>query len=125
MVVRFLILVLVLSACTASAELRTRTALDTLAQIVDPAYEAAMAGCVAQEAVVMAAARAGEISPVEARMRLDEIMGPCLRTSAAFERIRKLHEKAAILVETGQYKQAAAALDELRKAWALLGGVHP
>lgn len=122
---RYVILALLLSACTASAELRTRTALDTLAEIVDPAYEAAMAGCEAQEAIVMESARAGAITPAEARTRLDEIMGPCLRISAAFERIRRLHEKAAILVETGQYKQAALLLGELRKAWAQLGGVHP
>jgi hypothetical protein len=115
----------VLTACGASAEMRTRTALETLAQVVDPAYEAAMAGCTAQEAVVMERARAGALSPGEARAQLDAIMGPCLQVSAAFERIRKLHDQAAILVETGQLAQAEQALGELRKAWALLGGVNP
>lgn len=116
-----LVAALVLTACTASAELRTRTALDTIGQIVDPAFEAAMAGCIAQEEVIMQRARAGVLSPGEARVQLDAIMGPCLKVSASFERIRKLHEKAVILVETGQWKQAAALLGELRKAWAQLG----
>lgn len=121
---RWLLIVLLLSACTASAELRTRTALDTIGQVVDPAFEAAMAGCVAQEEIVMERARMGALSPGEARAQLDAIMGPCLKVSAAFERIRKLHEKAVILVETGQWKQAAAQLGELRRAWAQLGGEH-
>lgn len=120
-----MLLVLMLSACSGSAELHTRTALNTLAEIVDPAYEAAVAGCVAQEAMVMASARAGEISPAEARARLDGIMGPCLRITAAFDRIRSLHEKAAGLVEAGRLEQAEQLLIELRKAWGQLGGVHP
>lgn len=122
---RSLLIVLLLSACGSQSELRTRTALDVLGQVVDPAFEAAMAGCVAQEAVVMESARAGAITPAEARARLDGIMGPCLRVGAAFERIRRLHEKARILVESGQLKQAEALLGELRKAWSQLGGVNP
>src|SRR5262245_39367235 len=100
LVMRWILFALVLTACGAQSELRTRTALDVLGQVIDPAFEAAMAGCVAQEAVVMERARAGMVTPAEARGQLDAIMGPCLQVSAAFERIRKLHEKAAILVET-------------------------
>lgn len=87
---RALLLSLALAACCgASLETQVRSALNTFAQVVDPAYEAAMATCVANEADVMTLAREGEITPADARARLESIMGPCLRVGAAFDQIRK------------------------------------
>lgn len=83
-----------------------------------------MATCVANEADVMTLAREGEITPADARARLESIMGPCLRVGAAFDQIRKLHEQAAELVESGKLAEAERALLELKKAWAALREVQ-
>lgn len=121
---RALLFALALTACVGSPEARVRTALDTFGSVVDPAYEAAMAACVAQERPVMEAARTGELTPAEARERLDAIMGPCVRIGAAFDRIRALHDSAAGLVESGKFAQAETALIELKHAWDALREVN-
>jgi hypothetical protein len=116
---RLLILtVLACCSCSGSAQERTATALNAIGAVVDPAYEAAMTGCAVREEAVMQAARRSykEAYGIE----LQTISDRCRRVRDAFEAIRKLHNKAAALVEAGKVDDAQRVYGELLKAWDAL-----
>jgi hypothetical protein len=93
--------VVVLASCTPAV--RTQTALD----VVDATYAAAMSSCLMQEGAIVAAARAGRITPEAALADFDEVSQRCFRTRAAFEVVLDL-------IEDGRLEEAAAALKRLK-----------
>lgn len=115
------VLAFVMTACAGTVEDRTRTALNTVAAVVDPAYDAAMTGCTAVGDAIVATARAqgfkeAYASDYEANSKR------CSKTREAFETIRTLHTEAAKLVESGRFAEAQAALARLMGAWRALRG---
>lgn len=84
---------------------RTQT---TLA-VVDAAYGTAMSACVTREGSIVAAARAGHMTPAAALVEFDAVSQRCYRTRAAFEVV-------LTLIEDGRLDEAEAALAKLRGA---------
>lgn len=115
---------LYLFACAGTAEQRTRTTLDTVAAVVDPAYDAAMTGCTAVGDAIVAKAKADGFKEAYAS-DYEANSARCKKTRDAFETIRKLHDEAAKLVDSGKFAEAQAALAQLMGAWrALKGASH-
>jgi prophage DNA circulation protein len=117
---RLALIALTLTAC-ASTEQRTRTALETVGAVVDPAYEAAMSGCAAKADALVEELRAHGFKQAYQDAR-DKLVERCGKTRDAFEVIRALHDEAAKLVEAGKLKEARDVLAKLLSAWAALKG---
>ena len=118
-----LMLTLLGAACAhgGSADAKARSALNTLAVVIDPAYELAIDGCVASEQAEVNAERAGTQAPAVTSQHLGEIRARCDRVRAVFERMRTLHAEAAAAVEAGAIEHAEAKLFEVRGLWQALG----
>lgn len=102
-------------------ETRVRSALDLLADVVDPSYALAMDGCIAREEDAVRRAEAGSDKAGE---EYRQISARCHVVRAAFESIRKSHGRAAEFVEQGDYARAEDELDQVRAAWRALDEVE-
>jgi len=105
---------------SSTAELRARTALNALADVVDPAYDLAMLGCRDLEDRVMREGEAGQRSAVSTETTIAAISQRCHKVRSAFDELRAYHEQAVQLVMRGDYEQALAILQQTREAWQTL-----
>lgn len=103
-----------------STELRARTALDAIADIVDPAYQLAMQGCVQLEDQAMTLGELDARTPAQTEAAIGAISSRCHVTRDAFDKIRSTHDQAVAYVEDGKFDQALQQLEEMREAWRLL-----
>jgi len=113
-------LVVMVVGCS-SAEMRTRTALDAIAVVIDPAYESAMIGCESKANDITAKLHAEGFKQAYA----DEaaaLTKRCDKTAEAFETIRKLHAQAVSALIGGAIDQARGYYQKLLLAWAALKG---
>lgn len=111
------------SACAAErnvVDARIRSALDVLADVIDPAYQLAIDGCIANERAAVAEEKAGRSSSPETDRVFAAIRGRCDATREAFERLRITHSEAVRLVAEGSVERAAERLAELRRIWLAL-----
>ena len=118
-----ILLIAVFAACahkTQSTETYVRSALDVLADVIDPAYALAVDGCVEREKAELAAERSGSQKSAVTDENLRAIRGRCDQVRAAFERIRDAHTDAAERVEAGAIDDAKEKIEEARKQWATL-----
>lgn len=119
--VRSLVLALaLLAACGASSQTRTRTALDVIGRAVDAAGDASVAACDAQQKSVIRSSASGSIDPARAWAELNEIADRCFDAHAAFGVVKRLHDQAVELLESGKVEQARAVLEQLQGAWTKL-----
>ena len=122
-----MLLLLLVSGCAGdtTADTRVRTALDVLAQVIDPAYSVAMDSCIVPQEIAVAEAEAGLATVDHARQTIERVRARCGRVREGFETIRLHHEQAVRSVEAGQLDQAAQILEQIRLDWTLLrtGGV--
>jgi soluble cytochrome b562 len=107
-------------AADATADTRARTALDVLAQVIDPAYSVAMDGCLAPQQVAVAQAESGLVTVEQARTVIDKVRQRCEHVREGFETIRHHHEQAVRSVEAGELDQAQQLLEQIRADWLAL-----
>jgi hypothetical protein len=118
----YIVTLALLAACCAmpgarTSEVRARTSLDVLADIIDPAYGLAMQSCVDSEGVAMRAGEMDAATPAQTEAALVIISARCHQVRDSFEQIRQYHERAISLVEDGSYAAALDQLDQLRVTW--------
>lgn len=114
---RILLLLAVLSGCASNGttlETRVRTALDILADVVDPSYQLAVDGCIAREADAVRRFEAGSDA---ARDEYTTIKLRCGQVRRAFDAIRDHHARAAAAVEHGKLAEAEAEIERVRGLW--------
>ncbi len=112
-----------LHGCTAGMrDVRAEATLDTLAQVIDPAYSAATDACLAEQHAVVSEMERHAITPDQAKALVQAARVNCDRIEAAFERIRALHEAAKIAYRGGRDDQFEQVLRQLEQAWADLKG---
>lgn len=111
------VLLLGLPGCRAghsSAEPTVRTALNVLADAINPAYRLAMVACAARDDQIVADAERKRITVAEAD-RLRAELGPrCRALEEAFESARNAHDQAVAYVEQGKLEEAEAIVADLR-----------
>jgi hypothetical protein len=112
-----------LASCVSSSalsEASAQSALNVIADAVDPSYELAMQGCIAREEVLMSAGEAGKATPDETEAAIATTQKRCHEVEAAFEAIRNYHTQAVQYVEAGKYDEALQQIDLAREAWKAL-----
>lgn len=110
-------------ACSPStADVRVRSALDVLADVIDPASQLAAESCLARQEASTTEAEAGRITADEATKEVAAIRERCDAIRAVFDEMRKRHDQARALVEQGAVEQAAAELERIRVEWQALRG---
>lgn len=107
---------------TASADTHVRTTLNVLADVIDPAYELAMQGCILRQDQEMREGESGKQSATQTEDALAVIIARCYQVRDAFELMRARHDEARALVEAGKLEQAQKQLEEIRGAWRSLRG---
>ena len=123
MIMRPMVLALALALCATSCshetttEARVRSALDLLADVVDPSYQFAVDACIAQE---RDAVRRFEAGSDPARDEYVAIKSRCQNVRAAFDQIRRGHARAAELVESGKVQEAEREVARVRGYWHVL-----
>lgn len=102
--------------CSGSLETRTRTALEVLHDVIDPAYNFADQACTARE---REAVERYEAPPHPAQAKADylAIKARCVETRRVFREMREAHDRAAHLLEEGQVRQAELEIERVREAW--------
>lgn len=117
---------LLLSSCAqATADARIRSALDVLADVIDPASQLAAQGCIAAQETEVSEAEAGRTTAAQAGERIQRIRVRCRALRDAFDAMRARHDQARRLVEQGALEQAAHVIDEIRAEWRQLSGGAP
>ena len=112
-----------LTACSgASADARVRTALDLLAEVVDPAFALAMDGCIAPQEVAAAQAEAGRVTAAQASAVIAKVRARCGQLRESFETIRLHRDEAQRLIEAGDLDRAEKLLEQIRADWRELPG---
>jgi hypothetical protein len=107
-------------AADATADTRVRTALDVLAQVIDPAYSVAMDGCIVPQQVAVAQAEAGLVTLEHAQATIDHVRARCESVREGFEQIRYHHEQAVKSADAGELDQAQLLLEQIRADWTAL-----
>jgi tRNA A37 methylthiotransferase MiaB len=116
-----LLLMLVYACATDThADTRVRTALDVLAQVIDPAYSVAMDGCIARQEIATAEAESGLVTLEHAQATIAQVRVRCERVRDGFETIRIHHDQAVRSVEAGKLDQAELLLEQIRADWSAL-----
>lgn len=116
------------SSCAGPAstvDAKVRSALDTVALFVDPAYAFAVDSCIARERLVADNVEAGKTSPDAGVAELRDIRTKCHATRRAFDQIRSAHTEAVRLVEAGELERAEAVLGDIRNRVNELNGGAP
>ena len=121
---RLLVAVVIsLTSCVAS-DVRTRSALDALAEVVDPAWSLAESACMQAQMVVAARERAGLFKPLETDASLLSIRERCDIITGLFERIRAEHMEARTRLSRGDVYGANELLQGIRAHWRALQGAY-
>jgi uncharacterized membrane protein len=119
-----ILLVRVLSGCAhnsqGSTETQLYTALDIIADSVDPASQLAKSACVARERAEVDAVKKGESNTGRAEEALKIVRARCDVLKSTFDRIRIAHADAVRLVREGAVEKAQEKLAELRQLWQSL-----
>lgn len=105
----------------ATLDTGARTALNALADVVDPAWQLAEQACLARQQVPIAREKAGLLKPDETNAQLASIRANCDVVTSRFASIRALHEQGKQLVESGDVAKAGAILDDIRAKWREIG----
>jgi hypothetical protein len=100
-----------------TAEVRVRSALDLLADVVDPSYSFAVDSCIAQEGDAVRRAEAGSD---QAGDEYRAIKARCAVVKDTFEQIRLAHDRAREHVEAGAIDRAESELARIRSYWTAL-----
>lgn len=95
----------------------TPTRLQVLGAAIDPAYAAAVDGCIDAEEAIAEGARASTITADQARVLIGVIRERCEDTRERFDRFRGLHEAAQRALRAGDDRAAASIAAELEAAW--------
>lgn len=111
------------AACVPS-DARTRTALDALAEVVDPAWSLAESACMQAQQLIAARERAGLSKPVETDAALRTIRERCDVVTSLFERIRAEHMEARALLDRGDVAGADELLQGIRTHWRAVQGAY-
>jgi len=119
-VIMLLLLLAYACATDTHVDTRVRSALDVLAQVIDPAYSLAMDGCIARQEVATAEAESGLATVEHAQATIAQVRVRCDRVREGFETIRIHHEQAVRSVEAGELEQAEHILEQIRLDWAAL-----
>lgn len=115
------VLVLLVACCTSSVnEASARSALNIIADTVDPSYQLAMQGCADLEDQVMREGEAGKRTATSAETEIANISARCHRVADAFDEIRLFHQEAIELVNGGHYDEALTVITKAREAWRTL-----
>lgn len=122
---RQLLLALALAVSTAccaaqTADARVRSALDLLADVIDPSYALAMQGCIARQDQIMTAGERDDLPAADVDSALHVVTVRCNRVRTAFETMRQQHDRAREIVGRGQVDEAQHAVDEIRALWSAL-----
>lgn len=123
-----LLLVALVASCVGhsqSAEPAVRSALNALADVVDPAYGLAVDGCAEREQAELQAEKAGAQSAALTDQHLKAIRARCDLIRSIFEQIRDAHIAAVSLVEAGAVEGAEKKLAEVKDLWRKLARVAP
>lgn len=113
-------LTMLMCCCSAqqqTADARVRSALDILAVVVDPAYQAAMQACTTRELLIADQAETGKLTVVEADKQLTTVRQRCSKQQRAFEAIRQGHGLAATQVEQGAVEDAEETIARVRQSF--------
>lgn len=111
------------SGCGASLSThaaRVQGAVTVLAEVIDPAYELAVDGCLARERLEVAAERDGGQAPQTTDQNLTQIRARCDQVVAAFRTMRGLLAGAEAALDKGNVNRAEAELEKVRGLWAHL-----
>lgn len=117
-----------LLACSCAAQdvdARVRSALDVLADVIDPASELAAQGCIAAQETEVSEAEAGRTTAAQAGERIQRIRVRCRALRDAFDAMRTRHDQARRLVEQGALEQAGQVVEEIRAEWRQISGGAP
>ena len=106
--------------CGASGASATRTAVTTLAEVIDPTYDLAVDGCVVADQNEVTAERDRGQKPEVTDQNRAEIRARCDRLRAAFDGMVKALARAEQLLDQGDTAGAETLLQEVRKSWAAL-----
>jgi hypothetical protein len=119
-----IITALALSACASTSQLEdhVHTALDATKAAVDPAYGAAMEGCVIREQAIESAMEQGFKPAYEAQAELAQVHERCEKTRRAFEDVRAAYNEAVRLYKAGKFAEAFAEYAKVTKAWSAMNG---
>lgn len=102
-----------LTGCAGSLEQRTRTTLDTLALIVEPASQLAYDQCQREKQALAEAGKGAD---------LDGAIERCAKVVDAFDRIATLQDAAATALESGHVQQAADMAKQVASLWRGMRG---
>lgn len=99
---------------------RIQGAVTVLAEIVDPAYQLAVDGCIARERLEVAAERDGGQAPKTTDEHLHEIRARCDEVRDTFLAMRAYLSEAEGMLDQGHVDAAEKELEKVRATWARL-----
>ena len=111
------------SGCGASLSThaaRVQGAVTVLAEVVDPAYELAVDGCIARERLEVAAERDGGQAPQTTDQNLAQIRARCDQVVSAFKQMRGFLAGAEAALDEGNLAEAEKSLEKVRTLWGQL-----
>lgn len=112
------VLVLLVACCSSSVtEVAARSALNIIADTVDPSYQLAVQGCKDLQDLTMREGEAGKRTAVSTETEINAISARCHKMVDAFDEIRRFHEQGVQYVEDGRFEQALTEVDKAREAW--------
>jgi hypothetical protein len=97
-----------------SKEVAVRSALDVLADVVDPASKLARSTCDAKEELELARTRAGEVKAAETQAKFEVIRKRCDKVHENIELLRAMHEEAVERFEKGDLDAAMTRVEQAR-----------
>lgn len=95
----------------------THTALQALADVVNPAYTAATQLCLMRQQLEVNAATAGKQTVEQSRAKVAVIREQCDKVERVFEEIRKAHQLARQAEADGQLARANQLLSDVLEQW--------
>ena len=109
-----------------TTEQQLYTALDVIADTVDPASALSKSACDKREELEISLVKAGSSTTAKAEKNLQVIRERCNMLREIFDRIRTTHSQALAAIERGAFTDAQHRLEHLRELWRsvlLVGGV--
>lgn len=107
---------------TGSPDDQVRTALDVLADVINPASALASEACHAQKEAITSAVEAHTLAAPTGAAQLEVAIAHCKQLEFSFNEIRNLHGEASSFIESGQLVLAQQKLADLRNTWKNLEG---
>jgi hypothetical protein len=104
-----------------TADAHVRTALNVLADVIDPAAELVKRGCQDEHAATLREVEAGKRTAVGAEDQINATSRRCNAQLEVFDGMRKKHELARGAVEAGRVEEAEHLIESIRQTWRELG----